>query len=330
MKSIIKLESRKSKIILNKIIQKGGLLKIAILISMLYSFTLIWAQNTKSNSARFIVISDWGGRASKGQMAVAEAMGKEAENIEAQFVITGGDNFHEDGIVSETDPRWKKEFENIYSNQSLQIPWYPSAGNHDYRGNIDSEIEYSKYSTRWEFPSLYYAHKEKIDDSTNALIIHIDTSPFIEKYQIEASLYYVDKHDSKKQILWLDSLLTVSKERWVFVVGHHPIYAAVSMHGNTKELIDKILTVLTKHKVTLYICGHYHFLQHLKNDSKDFIVCGGGMEASTTDSRDDVVFGSGSLGFLSIIAKANEVEVRLINDSNKILHTVFIKDEKSN
>ncbi|MFA7228035.1 MAG: metallophosphoesterase, partial [Melioribacteraceae bacterium] len=146
---------------------------------ILFSPTSAWTQNVQTNSVEFLIIGDWGGSASDGQKAVGISMSKEAEKIKARFVVTAGDNFHNDGIASASDPRWKTEFEDVYDFPSLRIPWHPSLGNHDYRGNVDCEIEYSKLSTRWKFPSRYYAQKENIDDSNYLLIVHLDTTPFI-------------------------------------------------------------------------------------------------------------------------------------------------------
>ena len=305
-------------------IRRNRLSFTTLFIAILISFTAAWSQNSQGNSARFLIVSDEGGSASNDQKAVAMAMAKEAERIKAQFVVTVGDNYHGYGIASATDPRWKTEFEDVYSYSALQIPWYPSIGNHEYRGNVDCEIEYSNLSTRWKLPSRYYTQKERIDDSSFVLIVHLDTSPFVEEYHIESNVYHVEGQDTKKQLVWLDSVLTVSRVRWTIVVGHHPIYSATSKHGDTKELIVQVLPILTKHRVPLYVCGHDHVLQHLKRDRMDFIVCGGGAETRDVAQRDDVVFGVRSLGFLSVTMTVKDIRVNIINDKNTILHSVQI------
>jgi acid phosphatase len=295
-----------------------------LFIAILLSVTATWSQNSQSNSARFIIVSDEGGSASDDQKAVAVAMAKEAERIKAQFVVTAGDNYHENGIASATDLRWKTEFEDVYSYSALQIPWYPSLGNHEYRGNVDCEIEYSKLSTRWKLPSRYYAQTERIDDSSYIVIVHLDTSPFIEEYHGDSSIYHVEGQDTKKQLVWLDSVLTITRVRWTIVVGHHPIYSATPKHGDTKELIDRVLPILKNHRVPLYVCGHDHVLQHLKHDLMDFIVCGGGAKTRDVAQRDDVVFGVGSLGFLSVTVTAKDISVNIIDSKNMVLHSVQI------
>jgi acid phosphatase len=308
-------------------IRTKKLLRGVLLAVILFSPATAWTQSDQNNSARFLIISDWGGSASNEQKAVASAMSKEAERNKAQFVVTAGDNFHKDGIDSSTDPRWKTEFEDVYNFSSLQIPWYPSLGNHEYRGNVACEIEYSKLSARWKLPSRYYAQKERIDDSSFVLIVHLDTSPFLEKYNAESSVYHVDGQNTNQQIVWLDSVLTVSDARWTIVVGHHPVYAAASKHGDTRELIDRVLPVLTKHNVALYVSGHDHILQHLKHDQINFIICGGGSNSRPPDQREDIQFGAESLGFLSVTVSNQNIGVKIINEKSEILNTVKLEQK---
>jgi acid phosphatase len=309
--------------------RRNGVHIAAIVLSVLLIVTGTWSQSSQSSSARFLVLSDEGGFASSDQNAVAAAMAKEAERIHAQFVVTAGDNYHGDGIASATDPRWKTEIEDVYSFTSLQVPWYPSLGNHDYRGNPWSEIEYSNINPHWKFPARYYAQHERIDDSTSLLIVHIDTSPFVEKYQQQADVYKVKGQDTKRQLVWLDSVLTVSHDRWTIVVGHHPVYSAAPKHGDTKELIDQVLPILKNHHVPLYVCGHDHVLQQLKRGEQNFVLCGGGAEHRDVMQRDDVVFGIGSLGFLSVTVTARDINVNFIDSKNMLLHSFQVSASKS-
>ena len=296
-----------------------------VFVSLLLGITVAWSQEMPAPSVRFIIMGDEGGLGSDDQKAVAAAMAKEAERIKARFVVTVGDNFHENGIATATDPRWKTEFEDVYSHPALQIPWYPSLGNHDYRGSVEGEIGYSAFSSRWKFTSRYFVQNERIDDTTSLRIVHLDTSPFIKKYILEPNVYRMAGQDAKEQIAWLDSVLTATHVRWTIVIGHHPIYSATASGGNTKELIDEVLPVLKAHKVPLYVSAHQHLLQHLNRDSMEFIVSGGGADHTTiTQRREDVVFGASVLGFVSVSATAQHLQIDFVDTKNTLLHTVRI------
>jgi acid phosphatase len=40
-------------------------------------------------------------------------MGIEAEKIHPSFILSMGDNFYPDGVISISDPQWNKSFEDI-------------------------------------------------------------------------------------------------------------------------------------------------------------------------------------------------------------------------
>ncbi|MFY7652826.1 MAG: metallophosphoesterase, partial [Chitinophagaceae bacterium] len=103
----------------------------------------------KENSLPFLVIGDWGRNGEFHQKDVANVMASTATKYNCSFIISTGDNFYPDGVISTTDPQWMNSFENIYNSYSLQIPWFTAFGNHDYRGSIEAQLNYSKISRRW-------------------------------------------------------------------------------------------------------------------------------------------------------------------------------------
>jgi hypothetical protein len=274
------------------------------------------------------VISDFGGQGGKVQKKVGVQLGKEATLEKCSFVITCGDNYHQSGISSPGDPRWKTEFEDIYSDNSLMIPWYASLGNHDYNGNPQAQIEYSQISKRWHLPSRYYSHTEKINDTTDVLFIHLDTSPFITEYRKKDSIYHISGQDIKMQLGWLDSVLSHSYAHWKIVIGHHPIYSSVEKRGNTGELIDQVLPLLEKYNVQIYFCGHEHFMQYLVDGSVNSFICGSAALTRPASSREDVKFGSDTPGFLSVTVTYNIAQVNFINDKGICIYSAIVDHKK--
>jgi len=123
----------------------------------------------------FLSIGDWGDTEAK---KTAPAM----SNYSPEFILGLGDNFYNDGIGSQgtSDPQFKNKFEDTFSSEATNVPWYIVAGNHDYYGGtsgVDAEIAYSKVSPskRWNFPSYYYSKDLTASDGTTITLVGIDT-----------------------------------------------------------------------------------------------------------------------------------------------------------
>ncbi len=98
---------------IGRVTKYTGLILLFVLI-----YTEIHAQSKANfnslDSLNFLVISDFGGQGGKIQREVGEELGSRASIEQSRFVITCGDNFHQNGITTITDSRWKTDFEDIY------------------------------------------------------------------------------------------------------------------------------------------------------------------------------------------------------------------------
>lgn len=281
--------------------------------------------SAQSDSLNFLVLTDWGGKANKIQLSVGEQMGLYAEKVNAKFVVSCGDNYHSDGIESAESPRWKTEFEEVYKNSSLMIPWYPVAGNHDNLGSVDGEIAYSKLSERWKFPSRYYSQIQKVNDSTEILFVHIDTTPLLSSYWKDQERYNLtDNEKPAIQYRWIDSVLASSDAEWKFVVGHHPIFSGARGRKDPTDLIDNLLPLLEKYNVQIYFCGHDHIFQHVVKNGRDFFTCGSGSTFREPDVREGVKTQIGSPGFISATVKEKNVKLKYIDDKGETLYSIEI------
>ncbi len=213
---------------------------------------------------RFMVIGDWGtGR--PDQYKVAEAMAIRAKAEPIDFILTVGDNFYEDGVSSVNDPQWKTKFEDVYTDPALQLPIYPSLGNHDHRGNTMAQVEYSKRNKNWRMPAPYYTFTRTLSDETVVQYFAIDSDPI---HRLRGN--FVD------QLVWLDAELAKSVARWKIVYGHHPLYSH-GIHGNSDTMIAQLSSLFVKHKIDVYLCGHDHTLEMFKPiDGVHHVVTGGG------------------------------------------------------
>lgn len=273
-----------------------------------------------------LVFGDWGREGNKNQLKVAKQMGISAKENDIKFIIALGDNFYENGVEDLNDKHWKKSFENVYTDKSLQIPWYLVLGNHDYRGNVQAQIDYSKQSNRWIMPARYYVNEVKINDSTDVLFVYTDTNPFLESYRKSSKYKNVLEGETEMQLKWLDSVLTNSKAKWKIVSGHHPLYS-YGDHGNTVELIEKFEPLFEKHNVNLYLSGHDHDMQHIYTGKKtNYFVSGAGSNTRSVGAGKFSKYAKGDTGgFLILNFETEKINSRFIDDSGNILYKTEIE-----
>lgn len=286
------------------------------------------------DAINFLVISDWGregindtDQKTPGQLKVAKQFGITAEEINASFVVTCGDNFHGKGVPSPTDSLWKVNYENVYTAKALNIPWYITLGNHDNEGNVNAEIEYAKTSSRWIQPARYYSFTKKLPDSTEALFVVLDSSPFIQEYLGEKTDgHHLKDQNPLKQLKWCDSVLSSSNAKWKFAFFHHPAYSASFTHGSSYEIRDYFLPMFEKYKVDACFSGHDHDLQHShpKNLNIEFFGVGGGSETRPLGHADYTKYANASLGFGVVSLAQNNMRFNFINDKGEQLYSYEI------
>jgi predicted MPP superfamily phosphohydrolase len=269
----------------------------------------------------FFIVSDVGRNGYYKQKTVANTLGELAEQTGPKFIIASGDTFHYNGVRSTSDPLWMSNFENIYTHPELLIDWYVVLGNHEYRGNTQAVLDYAKISRRWNIPSRYYTMKQKIDDSTSLRIVFIDTAPFVTDYRKQPDKYPdIQQQDAGRQLAWIDSVLSVSTEKWKIVVGHHPVYSVDGKHGSTDELIEQLDPVLRKYKVDFYFSGHIHNAQHIQKDGMDYIVTPSGSLGRPASKGPDTKFADPSEGFTFCSASGNRFTVVFVNSKGEELY----------
>jgi acid phosphatase len=281
----------------------------------------------KSAGLNFLVFGDWGRHGERDQVEVAMQMEIAANTMRPQFIISVGDNFYERGVASTEDPQWQKTFENVYIAPSLQVPWYVALGNHDYLGNCDAQLAYSRLSKRWNMPTRYFTLSRHIDAATAVDFFFLDTTPMVRHYWHEP-IYreHVRTQDVPKQLEWFKDALAASKAPWKIVIGHHPIYSGGGPfgHGDTRELIKDVLPLLKQYQVQAYFNGHDHNLQHLQVGTVNLFDSGAGSLARPVFKTKYTRFAKGCSGFTTVSLKADTMKVQLIDYRGNILYTANI------
>jgi tartrate-resistant acid phosphatase type 5 len=261
------------------------------------------AAGAASAALNFLVVGDWGRDGTNHQREVAQQMGKAAKKFGSHHVISVGDNFYENGVQSASDPQWRSSFDEIYTAQSLQIPWYVALGNHDYRGVPEAQVDYAKTSDRWRMPSRYYKVAGSDIGAPHVDMFVIDTSPLVHQYRDNVHSVIAENvasQDVPAQLRWLDEQLAASTAPWKLVVGHHTLHSGGSAHGDTPEVVQLIEPLLQKHHVQAYINGHDHDLQHIRRGGVDYVCCGAGSEVRPVQAIEGTLFCAARSGFAAM------------------------------
>ncbi len=284
-----------------------------------------WAKLEKS--VNFYVANDLGRNGYYDQKPIAELMGRMAETVGIECVAAPGDVHHFEGVRSTQDPLWMTNYELIYSHPELMLDWFPTCGNHEYRGNTQAVLDYSGVSARWNMPAKYYT-KVLEDDGVTVRLVFIDTTPLIDKYRKDTEKYPdAGKEDMDKQLAWLDQTLAQANEDWVIVLGHHPVYAYTDKSDKERADMQKRLNpILLKHKnVAMYICGHIHNFQHIRKPGTDIdyvVNTSGSLSRENVQPVDGTQFCSGVSGFSLVCADKQTLSLHLIDKDGKVVYTV--------
>lgn len=314
----------------------NSVFSLLLLISLLFSCSLT-AQNEKLSlqsaesikGYNFIIANDLGRNGYYDQKPIAEVMGEWAGKADIHFVAAVGDIHHFNGVASITDPLWMTNFELIYPHPELMLDWYPVLGNHEYRGNTQAVLDYSRVSRRWVMPARYYTMVKQVDEKTAVRLIFIDTTPLIKKYLTQKESYPdACMQDDKAQLHFIDSVLSVSKEKWTIVFGHHPVYAQTTKVENERlDMQAKLDPLLRKHKVDYYVCGHIHNFQHITKPGSpvNYIVNSSGSGSRKVEAIEGTVFSSDKTGFSICSVTDNRFSIYFIDKEGNEVYSYVIE-----
>jgi hypothetical protein len=272
----------------------------------------------------FMIASDLGRNGYYDQKPVAEMMGVVTRITDLEFVAALGDIHHFRGIESVEDPLWYTNYELIYPHPELMLPWYPLLGNHEYEGNTQAVIDYSKVSRRWDMPARYYSKAFKATETTEVLLLWIDTPRLIDKYRNNPEEFADAQSQSmEEELKWIESTLETSDAKWKIVMGHHPIYAGTYKSPSEREDLQlRLQPVLAKNNVDIFVCGHLHNFQHIKVDGSDidYFVNTSASQTRKIDPIEGQLFGSSDSGFTLCTVNDNELIIAFVNKEGEIIY----------
>ncbi|MFN8578036.1 MAG: metallophosphoesterase [Candidatus Sericytochromatia bacterium] len=275
--------------------------KLAVLLvtPFLLSTTSVKAENN-NKKVRFIAVGDTG-TGSQSQYDVAKAMKDKCDKSGCDFVIILGDNIYNSGVKSVDDPQFITKFENPYKD--IDLNFYMTLGNHDYRGNVQAQIDYTDKSKKWTMLGRTYNFSYGDVD-----FFSLDTN-----------------NPTDKQISRLKRDIDRTTGKWKVAFGHHPRYTyGVYGHatGKLAELTEKTLC----NKVDIYLSGHEHTKQHLKkNCGVEYLVIGTGAGLRFALSGDRTLFSRATLGFSWFEIDKDKMYFQILDTKGNVEYDYTIK-----
>ena len=270
------------------------------------------------------LVNDMGRNGYYDQKPLAELMGEMAEEVDPECVAALGDVHHFYGVASVSDPLWLTNYEHIYSHPDLMLPWYPVLGNHEYRGNTQAVLDYAGVSRGWRMPARDYTRVFE-EDVFSLRVVSLDTTPLISKYRSDDKYADAALQNDTLQLAWADSVLASSREDWVVVMGHHPVYAHTYKEESERaDLQQRLDPILRRHHVDMYVCGHIHNFQHLRVDGsdRDYVVNSAASLSRVPEAVEGTVFCSAEPGFSILSADSLTLTLRMIDGHGRVLHAV--------
>ncbi|RYD37869.1 MAG: hypothetical protein EOP87_02690 [Verrucomicrobiaceae bacterium] len=278
------------------------------------------ALRTKPGGLHLLAVGDFGS-ANKEQVDVADRMSAYAKDLNAPLaaVLALGDNFYGKFKME----RFQSGFEDMYPKKTLDCNFYACLGNHDYEHvgkekpqltKADWQLRYAAENpqSRWKLPAKWYV--EELKDATGPLVrmIILDGNPTLTE----------EEHLSQKQFLETE-LARRTTAPWTWMVNHFPMFTSSSKRKDNQKLIAQWGPHLKKHRISHFIAGHDHSLQHLevKDYDTSFIISGGGGRHLDEVVETDRGFTRSQLGFNHIHVDRQAVTTRFIDEKGNILHT---------
>ena len=107
-------------------------------------------------------------------------------------------------------------------------------------------------------------------------------------------------------------------------MGHHPLYTATEKRResyDTRATRNSLKSVLDKHQVDAYLCGHDHDLQHLKPEGKThYFVSGSASEKTPIGTLPISKLALSDYGFMVFSATANKLYVQVVTEDGKVVY----------
>ena len=269
---------------------------------------------SQSQKLTILVFGDFG-FGNESQFKVGKTMRRVCQRVGCDFAIGTGDNIYEEGISGVNDPDMLNYFEKPYA-QFGRFDFWMSLGNHDHRGSVDAQVDYTHYSDRWRMPARHYAVPKL---SSWARFFALDTTKVNDKQIAAAEAHLCRENKMAKG--------------WRVIFGHHPPYASTSSTEKPKPntvYVDQtkreLMPLIKKCRIDIMLAGHYHLQEHITSPFIDILVQGAAAELSDKyfqeiDKEAKSLFRQLTLGFAVVTVTPSKFAAKFYDEDGKTIYS---------
>jgi hypothetical protein len=242
---------------------------------------------------RFLAFGDSGGGGSD-QWALQEQM----LTVPYDLIIHTGDIAYEEGTLAQ----YQANVFDVYAELFRSIPFYPAAGNHDYK-TLSAEPFRNVFNLPGDSGEKWYSY-----NWGPAHFVALDT-----------------ESDYKTQAAWLDKDLEANPSPWKIIYMHRPPYSSGS-HGSDTTLRNLLAPILKKHGVQLVLAGHDHDYERMvpQNGTAYVVTGGGGRGTYSVDKSGFTAFSEAVIHFVYGEINGDVLTLHAIDASGKEFDSMVI------
>lgn len=272
----------------------------------------------KPNMHSLFVLGDYGTGGSLQKKVARTMNARAAGKGKPLAMVSTGDNIYPGGVTSATDSQWDSKFRTIYALDQLEkLSWIAVLGNHDYRGSVNAQVEYSKLNARWIMPATYFVQACP-GAETLLTFFCLDTQAILQK-----------REGWQLQLQWLKEQVKKSTSTWKVVVGHHPL-RSYGHYQDQRFMLEHIKPILDEYGVAAYLCGHDHDLQIIQHPDDGFtcIVSGGGGGCRSTSWGPYSKTAATGGGFAELLFDATTMVAQIVTADGNECGNILIRNKK--
>ncbi len=202
-------------------------------------------RNVAAPAVAVAVVGDFG-TGGAGERAIADEIRAWVEAVDADALVTTGDNVYPAGSPNRFKAAWSIPYGWVARRDMLVIA---SLGNHDVKSAKGKHV-----MQLFEMPARRYLSSVGPVD-----FIVLDANQ--------------ERFDSQRR--WLIRKLRAPDRGWRIAVFHQPAFSCAP-HGNTGRVIESWVPLFERYGVDLILNGHEHAYQRFARRGVSYVVTGGG------------------------------------------------------